>query len=117
MVQKAEPQAAVEAHALWRGVNETIAAAARLARETEATFVCECGSYACVRRIKTTLDVYDGLRAAESQYLLARGHDHPAGERVVAVGEAFEIAELGLEDEPIARDTGGATNTPLLSTS
>ena len=64
-----EPEA-LGAHALWRGVNETIAAAARLSREERATFVCECGSYACVARIEATLAEYE-----EAGFLMVAGHE------------------------------------------
>jgi hypothetical protein len=60
----------VGAHALWRGVNETIAAAARLSGDERATFVCECGSYACVARIDATLCEYE-----EARFLIVAGHE------------------------------------------
>lgn len=60
----------VGAPALWRGVNETIEAAARLAGEERATFVCECGSYACVARIDATLAEYEEIR-----FLMVPGHE------------------------------------------
>ena len=60
----------VGAHALWRGVNETIAAAARLSGEERATFVCECGSYACAARIDATLSEYE-----EARFLIVAGHE------------------------------------------
>jgi hypothetical protein len=60
----------VGAHALWRGVNETIAAAARLSGDERATFVCECGSYACVARIDATLAEYE-----EARFLIVAGHE------------------------------------------
>lgn len=67
----------VGAHALWRGVNETIAAAARLSGQERATFVCECGSYACVARIEATLSDYE-----QARFLIVAGHeamtDNPA---------------------------------------
>jgi hypothetical protein len=61
----------VGARALWRGVNETIAAAARLAGEERAMFVCECGSYACVARIEATLAEYE-----EARFLIVAGHEN-----------------------------------------
>jgi hypothetical protein len=65
-----EPEIGVGAYALWRGVNETIAAAARLAREDRATFVCECGSYACAARIEASLAEYEAAR-----FLILPGHE------------------------------------------
>ena len=86
-----KPEIGVGAHALWRGVNETIAAAARLAHEPSATFVCECGSYACVERIEVDVDVYDRVRSDPTRFLLLAGH------------EAF-IPVADEADEPVARE-------------
>lgn len=87
-----QPEIGVGAHALWRGVNETIAAAARLAHEPSATFVCECGSYACVERIDVAVDEYDRVRADPTRFLLVGGH------------EAF-VPVADVADEPVTRET------------
>ena len=85
----------VGAHALWRGVNETIAAAARLSGEERATFVCECGSYACVARIDATLSEYE-----QARLLIVPGH---------------EILTEDPADAPTAREAAHLRAVPILS--
>ncbi|MDX6517850.1 MAG: hypothetical protein QOF50_696 [Gaiellaceae bacterium] len=90
-----EPEIGVGAYALWRGVNETIAAAARLAREDRAVFVCECGSYACVARIEATLAEYEAARL-----LIVAGH---------------EALTEHAADAPMARETAHLRAVPSFS--
>ncbi len=90
-----EPQNGVGAHPLWRGVNETIAAAARLSGEQRATFVCECGSYACVARIDASLAEYEDAR-----FLILPGH---------------EIMTEDPADAPTAREAAYLRAVPSLS--
>ena len=97
-----QPQIGAGAHALWRGVNETIAAAARLAHEPTATFVCECGSYACVERIDVEVEEYDRVRADPTRFLLLPGH------------EAF-VPVVDEADEPVAREAQHLSVVPSLT--
>jgi hypothetical protein len=96
-----QPQIGAGAHALWRGVNETIAAAARLAHEPTATFVCECGSYACVERIEAAVDEYDRVRSDPTRFLLVAGH------------EAF-VPVPDVADAPIGREATHLSALPTL---
>jgi hypothetical protein len=94
-----QPQTGGGAHALWRGVNETIAAAARLAHEPTATFVCECGSYSCVERIDVGVAEYERVRADATRFLLVPGH------------EAF-VASADVADQPTAREAAHLVALP-----
>src|SRR5215210_2106079 len=88
--------------ALFREVNEAIAATADGLHSDEADFVCECGDPACTQRITAPLDDYERVREDPTRFILEPGHDEPRIERVVretkdyAVVEKFERTVVGI---------------------
>ena len=67
------------------------------------TVICECGDADCTQRLELLLSEYERIRSDSFLYVITRGHDIPAVERVVErrdgwevvrkVGEAGEVAE------------------------
>jgi hypothetical protein len=82
-----------ETEVLFREVNEGIAAAAERFDADEADFVCECSDAACVHRITAPLAEYERVRGKPTHFLLARGHDAAAFERVVTRRSGYDIVE------------------------
>ena len=97
--------------ALFREVNEAIAATATGTDAAEAGFVCECGDATCTHRVTAELAEYERVRANPTRFLLEPRHDDPRVERVVhetkryAVVEKFEqtVAGIARRLDPRAR--------------
>lgn len=79
--------------AVFREVNEEIAAAAQRLDADEASFVCECGDASCIHRITAELDDYERVRAHPTYFLLAPGHEAAVVEQVVARRQGYWIVE------------------------
>ena len=79
--------------ALFREVNEAIAATAIGTDATEAGFVCECGDAGCTRRVTAELAEYERVRAHPTRFLLEPGHEEPRFERVVHETKRYAVAE------------------------
>jgi hypothetical protein len=69
--------------ALFRDVNERIAASAQTFNSADADFVCECADPGCADRVHATIDEYEGARSDGTQFLLVPGHEDTRVERVV----------------------------------
>ena len=68
-----DTEAARVRRALWRAVNDAIAAGCRRSCERHATFVCECDSSWCTVGFDLPLAEYERLRALDGG-VLAPGH-------------------------------------------
>jgi len=77
----------------FREVNEAIAKTAARFDASEADFVCECADPECAHRITAELDDYEDVRADATRFIVARGHDEPAIERVVRRRSDYDIVE------------------------
>ncbi len=69
--------------ALFRDVNERIAASADRFNARDAEFVCECADPGCAERVPATLEQYEEVRSDGTHFLLSPGHELPEVERVV----------------------------------
>jgi hypothetical protein len=82
-----------ETEALYREVNEEIAAAAVRLEADDVDFVCECGDPGCARRVEAPLDEYEPVRRSPTRFLVAPGHEYEPGERVVARRRGYWVVE------------------------
>lgn len=79
--------------ALFRNVNEHIAASAERFGADEAEFVCECDDPACTQRVEAKLDDYEHVRQESTRFILVPGHENEQVERVVARKPRYRIVE------------------------
>ena len=56
-------------------------------------FVCECYDQTCEHRILLTLEEYAYLHNKFSHFVIAKGHDEPIVEKVIAEGNSLSIVE------------------------
>lgn len=57
------------------------------------SFVCECGDRGCTCDINLTLEEYESVRAYATHFAIARDHENPESERVIAESERFAVIE------------------------
>jgi hypothetical protein len=78
-----------------RAANESTAHAlpATPAGQSLESFVCECGDRGCTCGINLTLAEYESVRAYATHFAVARDHENPESERVIAEGERFAVIE------------------------
>jgi hypothetical protein len=78
-----------------RAANEATAQAfaATAATESVESFVCECGDRGCSCAIGLTLAEYQSVRAYATHFAVARDHENPESEQVIAEGERFAVIE------------------------
>jgi hypothetical protein len=78
-----------------RNANEATAQtlAATPAGQSADSFVCECGDRGCTCAISLTLGEYESVRAYATHFAIARDHENPESERVVAESERFAVIE------------------------
>ena len=62
--------------------------------------VCECGQPDCALPLQVGADVYEEVRAHGARFLVARGHERPDVERVVAEHEGINVVEKLGESKP-----------------
>lgn len=79
--------------ALFRDVNERIATAAGRFGSEEAEIVCECADPTCVERVEVPLEVYEGVRAEPTKFILANGHEQGSIEKVLEERPRFQIVQ------------------------
>ena len=82
--------------ALFREVNErveTIAHSHHLGPHAPYEFLCECANADCSFRIRTTLELYEHVRASPRRFIVLPGHNFPEVERVVEQHDAFWTVE------------------------
>ena len=84
---------AARTEALFRSVNEHIAAAAEHTLVDDAHFICECADPDCAHRITADLGDYEDVRADATRFLVAIGHDEPRVERVVERAGDYDVVE------------------------
>jgi hypothetical protein len=87
------PESMAKTESLFRDVNERIATAADQFGGEEAEFVCECADPKCVERVEVPLEVYEGVRAEPTTFILANGHEDEAIETVVQERSRYQIVE------------------------
>jgi hypothetical protein len=83
---------AARTEALFRSVNDHIAAAAEEVVD-DAEFVCECADASCTERIETPLDEYEQVRDHPKLFLVKSGHADEEVERVVSDEGDYEVVE------------------------
>ena len=89
-----------------RYTNESTARtlAATPAGRSEGSFVCECGDRGCGCAIKLTLAEYQSVRAYATRFAIARDHENPESERVIAESDRFAVIEtVSAEATKVAR--------------
>jgi hypothetical protein len=84
---------AARTEALFRSVNDHIAAAAEHAVVDDAHFICECADTGCVDKIEAPLDEYEQVRTNPKLFLIKRGHEDREVERVISDEGGYEIVE------------------------
>jgi hypothetical protein len=82
-----------ETEALFREVNEGIAAAASRFHAEDAEFVCECGDVNCADRLDVPISEYERVREEPTQFLLAPGHEAAYVEQVVRRRPGYWVVE------------------------
>ncbi len=87
------PEAIAKTESLFRGVNEKIATAADQFGSEETEFVGECADPTRVERLEVPLEVYEGVRAEPTTFILANGHEDKAIETVVQERRRYQIVE------------------------
>jgi hypothetical protein len=60
----------------------------------ELVLVCECGRLGCGARLRIPVREYGWIRDVGGRYVIATGHDHPHGERVVDRGGGWLVIEV-----------------------
>lgn len=77
------------------------------AGEGRLELVCECGDEDCALAIQMTPQEYEQVRSDEAQFAIARGHERPEVEDVIAEHERWtvvrkrgEAAEIAAENDP-----------------
>ena len=78
--------------ALFRNVNEGLRAGQAVAGH-RLTVRCECGALGCNRMFEIDAALYESVRANPRRFVLLKGHDVPAVERVVERHGAFDVVE------------------------
>lgn len=56
-------------------------------------FRCECGDGACGQPIALTRPEYELVRAHPTRFVIARNHENPESDRVVAEHERYTVVE------------------------
>jgi hypothetical protein len=79
--------------AIFRDVNERIAESAQRFSSESAEFVCECADPSCTERVEAELGEYERVRSKPTTFLLAKGHEHPDIERVVARRKGYNVVQ------------------------
>ena len=86
-----------ENEAVFRGANERLEgyAVANVNDDSGRVlpFLCECHRMSCTQVLLVTLPEYEKVRADSRHSVLAKGHDDPAIERVVAETDRFAVTE------------------------
>jgi hypothetical protein len=93
--------------ALFREVNEQIRSLAddESADGNSITVVCECGDADCTERVELLLSEYERIRSDSLLYVVTRGHNIPAVERVVERRDGWEIVRKVGEAGEVAEET------------
>ena len=79
---------------LFREVNERIeGAVGRVGREDAHVyeFICECSNSDCTLLLPLTIAEYEAARSDPRQFIVARGHELPEIEAVIARNAGYEV--------------------------
>jgi hypothetical protein len=77
--------------ALFREVNETIAAVRPRGQETR--FICECADRQCALTVGLGRRAYERIREHEAWFFVLPGHERPEIERVVEQHDDYLVVE------------------------
>jgi hypothetical protein len=89
----ASEERAARNEALFREFNERVEDLADTVQADRSRFVCECGNLDCLERVELTRTAYEEVRGDAKRFVVARGHENPEVERVVAGGEGYLVVE------------------------
>jgi hypothetical protein len=79
---------------LFARANESIRDLAYAAHiTTPVRFLCECSDEECRTELRLTPAEWDRAHGARGRFVIARGHDAPAIERVVSEQDAYVVVE------------------------
>ena len=89
------PQSRRRAHneAVFRDVNERIATLGVAHRRRQLEIVCECANLGCSQPIPLSLVEYEEARRDPRTFILARGHNDPQLEVVLADRRAYLLVQ------------------------
>lgn len=97
---------------LFREVNERIEDIAESFHGGEQNFVCECASPECTQRVRMTISEYEELRRDPTHFGVAKGHELPDVETVVATMGGYVVVakrdaagKVAIELDPRDRKT------------
>ena len=93
MVTRRRQIEAARTEALFRSVNEHIAAAAEDGFVDDAEFVCECADPTCTEKVEAPLDEYGEVRTDAAHFLVKHGHVDQSVEQVVSDEGDYEVVE------------------------
>jgi hypothetical protein len=102
-----------ENEALFREVNETVAAAASAATATitePIKFLCECAAKTCAESVSLSRSEYEQVRAEAERFLVTPGHVEPDAERIVEQHERYWVVEKFGEAAEVAEETDPRSN-------
>lgn len=91
--------------ALFREVNERMKNVLAPSADERIDFLCECGDEQCFELITLTRWQYEDLRRDPLLFIVVYGHAAPDVERVVAVGNGYQIVRKHPGERKIARQT------------
>lgn len=80
--------------ALFRKVNEEIRSLGDEGLGVDGgmiTVICECGDAGCTERLELLLSDYERVRADSLLYVIAKGHEFPAIERIVEQADGYAV--------------------------
>jgi 5-bromo-4-chloroindolyl phosphate hydrolysis protein len=77
--------------ALFREVNERIAALAETAGSME--FVCECANVDCIETFEMSLAEYERIRSSPTRFPIAAGHEYLEFESVVEICDRYAVVQ------------------------
>jgi hypothetical protein len=93
-----------ENEALFREVNETVAAAAG-SMTGPIEFLCECGKWSCAEGISLTREEYEHVRAVPDRFFVKPDHNRAEIENVVERHGTYWIVQKFGEASDVARQT------------
>ena len=93
MVTRRKKIEAARTEALFRSVNNHIAAVAADSIVDDTHFVCECADPSCTDKIEAHIDEYEGVRTDPKLFLVKSGHADEEVERLVSNEGDYEVVE------------------------
>jgi hypothetical protein len=91
----------------FRDINERLREDLRAVPEdgSAVAFVCECGRLDCSQQVTLTLEEYEAVRTASTDFAVVPGHEEGDVEDVVDVNERFARVRKHPESAPRVRET------------